>query len=353
MNMLSQLRTLLLLATLAFGLMACDKEDDVNPAGGPTIEVSSPSDDATYTSGDTLRLRGTISDPDELHEYEIKLVCKKATGDSLHYQFSEHKHAKSVNIDRDIRLMVMEHSDMELIIKASNHDGKVSQKVIHLHVHPSSMGGTDTTRPTIVIDQPAANAEYTNDQTARLLVTLSDNERVRKYRLSLVRLSDNTVLQQDSADHVGQMSVQFSHDFELTGIAPGTQLALKVEVWDKSLNYATKSVNISIVSGVPADVTPPSVTITAPTDGAVVNGGTPLNVVASITDDQGLAEYKLTVTRNGVSIFSDTVALTGTNASVNRNITFSAPMHSDLVLTLLAKDRAGNQTTQTVDLHAH
>jgi len=130
---------IMVLMTMGITLSGCHKHEDDPSAPGPSINVTSPSDNSTFNSGDTIRLRGTLTDADELHEYEIKLVQKsdhKNAHDSVYYQFSEHKHAKSINIDRDIVVTVADHSDFELEISVSNHNGKTAQKTLHLHFMP-------------------------------------------------------------------------------------------------------------------------------------------------------------------------------------------------------------------------
>jgi len=54
-------------------LFSCKDEHLHNDHEAPVISIASPVEDAVYAAGDTIRVQGTVSDNEDLHELLIQL----------------------------------------------------------------------------------------------------------------------------------------------------------------------------------------------------------------------------------------------------------------------------------------
>ena len=155
-----------------------------------------------------------------------------------------------------------------------------------------------------------------------------------------------------AADNVGVASVQFQLDgvnagapdtsspyaisWNTTGVSNGAH-TLRAVARDAAGNVRTSSaISVTVANGPPPDTTPPSVSITAPANGATVSGT--VNVTASAADNVGVASVQF--------------QLDGANAGApDTSAPYSIPWNtagaSDgaHTLTAVARDAAGNTRT--------
>jgi chitodextrinase len=185
---------------------------------------------------------------------------------------------------------------------------------------------TDTTPPTVSLTAPA------NGATVSGPVTISAN----------------------AADNVAVASVQFKLDGANLGAADTTapySLAwdstkasngahtLSATATDTSGNTAS-SANVSVtVSNSSTDTTPPTVSITAPANGATVSGT--VSVTANASDNVGVASVQFQLDSANLGVVNITSPY-----SVSWNTTTAT--NASHTLRAIAKDAAGNSTTSTV-----
>jgi hypothetical protein len=118
---------IILISAIAF---ACKKEDN-NPK--ITITIQAPVEGFTCMSGDTVQIKAAITSVNDLHEYGC-LVTNPATNDTL-FNFSEHSHDKSVNLEKKVVIMVTGHSDLLLTVLAEDHDENSAKATRSFHCH--------------------------------------------------------------------------------------------------------------------------------------------------------------------------------------------------------------------------
>jgi hypothetical protein len=181
----------------------------------------------------------------------------------------------------------------------------------------------DTTPPTVSITAPA------NGATVSGTVTLSAN----------------------AADNVGVAGVQFFGDGMLLGDDTTAPYSISVDTTassngphtltavarDAAGNQTTSAaVTVTVSNGPPPDTTPPTVSITAPANGATVSGT--VTVTANATDNVGVA---------GVQFLRDGVTFGAEDTSAPYSIAFdtTASSNGQHTLSAVARDAAGNRTT--------
>jgi hypothetical protein len=177
---------------------------------------------------------------------------------------------------------------------------------------------SDTTAPTVAISAPSNSATVSG--TASVSVTASDNIGVTK-----VEFYVNGALQAtDTAS-------PYTFSWNTTTVANGSY-TLTAKAYDAAGNVG-QSANVSVtVSNTVADTTVPTVSISAPTSGATVNGTASVSVTAS--DNVGVIKVEFYV--NGALQATDTASpyTFGWNTTTVANGTYT--------LTAKAYDAAGN-----------
>lgn len=123
--------SLVLLFVMAFS--ACTK-DDGTKISKPTAVVSAPTAGSMYQSGDQLPIEVVFEDADQLHEYSVEVLDKNLN--TTVFSMSGHSHDKTVTIDTMVTLSVTMHSDFEMTVEVSNHNGEEATETVEFHVHP-------------------------------------------------------------------------------------------------------------------------------------------------------------------------------------------------------------------------
>ncbi len=184
---------------------------------------------------------------------------------------------------------------------------------------------SDTTVPTVSITSPTAG---TVSGTITVSATAADNIGVVgvQFRLDGVNLG--------AEDTTSPHSVSWN-----TATASNGTHTLTAVARDAAGNTATSSAVIVTVTNVVADVTPPTVSLSAPAAGATVSGATVV-VSAGATDNIGVV---------GVQFRLDGVNLGAEDTTAPYSITWNsvAATNGTHSLTAVARDAAGNTTTST------
>jgi len=184
----------------------------------------------------------------------------------------------------------------------------------------------DTTPPTVSITSPS------NGQTVSATVTVtanaSDNVGVAGVQFVL-----------DNGTNIGaeDTSAPYSVSWNTTGAANGSH-TLTAVARDAAGNRTTSAqVTVTVANAPPVDTTPPTVSITSPSNGQTVSAT--VTVTANASDNVGVAGVQF-VLDNGTNIGAED---TSAPYSVSWNTT-GTPNGSH-TLTAVARDAAGNRTT--------
>ncbi len=129
--------SILLLSVFA---TACKKEDDdhdhdtTTDTTKPVITINSPSNMAMYNNGDTVKIRGTVTD-NSLHELLIRIV-KDSDGSELFRSTPTVHDLTSYSINENWKSAVTDHTNASIIISAEDHGSNVGSDTVHIHIMP-------------------------------------------------------------------------------------------------------------------------------------------------------------------------------------------------------------------------
>lgn len=187
-------------------------------------------------------------------------------------------------------------------------------------------GGRDRTTPSVTIVTPTTGSIVSN--TVNVQVSASDNVAVS----SVVLKVDGTVIA------TGNIA-PYNFSWNTAGLSAGTH-TLTATATDAAGNSKTSTIQVGYNTPATADITPPSVSITSPTNGASVESTITVGVAAS--DNIGVNSVSFKV--DGVVVGSDNIA--PYNFSWNTT-TVGAGVHS---LTATAMDGAGNNSSNSIQV---
>lgn len=126
---------LILIVTLGFLTISCNKHDEHNHEVTATINLLEPMENDTIAFGTELHMHGTITGSDELHGYNLSLLntdnattlfSASATNHQTSYSFDEHW----VNTVTDTT-----HLEVQVEVEL-DHDGNKTTKFVHLVALP-------------------------------------------------------------------------------------------------------------------------------------------------------------------------------------------------------------------------
>jgi putative lipoic acid-binding regulatory protein len=164
-------------------------------------------------------------------------------------------------------------------------------------------------------------------------------------------VSGTIAVSANASDNVGVAGVQFRLDganlgaedaaspysvsWNTGGVANGSH-TLTAVARDAAGNQTAASVTVNVNNGPPPDTTPPTVSVTAPANGATVSGT--VTVSANAADNVGVV---------GVQFFGDGMSLGAedTSAPYSISVDTTASSNGPHTLTAVARDAAGNRTT--------
>ncbi len=186
--------------------------------------------------------------------------------------------------------------------------------------------GRDRTTPNVSFVSPATGA--TVNSTVNVQVTATDNVGVS----SVVLKVDGIVIGTDNL-------APYSFSWNTTGLTSGTH-TLTATANDAAGNLKISTIQVGYNTPAGADITPPTVAITSPTNGASVSSTVTVAVAAS--DNIGVSSVGFKV--DGVVIGTDNTA----PYSISWNTTtVAAGIHS---LTATATDAAGNSNSGSIQV---
>lgn len=132
---------LILVAVLAIAFTSCKKDEDDDHShdsstdtSKPAITISSPASTAMYNNGDTIKIRGIVTD-NSLHELLIKIV-NDANGAVLYSTAPTVHDLTSYSFSADWKSSVTDHTNASVIIMAEDHASNVSSDTVHVHIMP-------------------------------------------------------------------------------------------------------------------------------------------------------------------------------------------------------------------------
>lgn len=114
-----------MILAIVFLAIACKKgEEDVT---APIIKINSPTNGSVWSENDSIYLDIYIEDED-LHEYQISIL-KENQGE---YDFKTHTHDQVISYKKS--WYPTEDGDLQLVVKASDHNGNADQKAVSFKV---------------------------------------------------------------------------------------------------------------------------------------------------------------------------------------------------------------------------
>jgi chitodextrinase len=191
---------------------------------------------------------------------------------------------------------------------------------------------SDTTPPTTPNAPTFSNVTTTGFRVSWSAST--DNVAVTGYNLQISTASDFS-----GASTIDVGNVLY---YDVSGLSNSTTYYARVRAYDAAPNYSAYSSGSSQTTGAAADTTPPSVSISTPTNGSVVSG-TSVNVTGTCSDNIGVVGVQLKV--DGTNWGAEITGSGLTSFNVNRDTT--AFSNGDRSLTAVARDGAGNTTTSS------
>jgi beta-lactam-binding protein with PASTA domain len=183
----------------------------------------------------------------------------------------------------------------------------------------------DTTPPNVSITSPANGTSYTAPQTINISASASDNVGITKvdfYDNNLFKASDTTA--------------PYSYSWTISSSNNGAHSFTAV-AYDPSGN-STISNPVNLTVNIPADVTPPVVSINSPASGSTVSGT--VTITASSSDNVGVTK---------VSFYRDSGILIGTDTTAPYQVSWDSGSVTNGSHTLYAQasDEANNSSVSS------
>lgn len=111
-----------------------DDDHDPNDKTVPVLTIQSPTDLQMYNNGDTVWIKGTLTD-NSLHECYIAL--KNNADSSILFEQSPTVHdLTSYDINTFWKSSVKDHTNATLTITAQDHNSNVVTKTVAIHIMP-------------------------------------------------------------------------------------------------------------------------------------------------------------------------------------------------------------------------
>jgi chitodextrinase len=218
----------------------------------------------------------------------------------------------------------------EYYVQAVDTDGSLSPPSWRVWFIVPSSAGADTTAPVANITTPASGATVSG--TLTINASASDSAGVSKVEFYV-----------DGALQGTDTSAPYTSSWDTSAAGSGPHW-LFARAYDGASNYGTSGVTLVTVGsgGGGGDTTPPTVAITAPTNGSTVSGVTTISTVAS--DNVAVAKVELLV--DG--------AVKGMDTTAPYNFTWDSTSvaNGSHAIAAQAFDVAGNNSTATVAVAA-
>lgn len=121
---------------VTIGFTSCDDEE--TPVDeSPVITIGEPTEGETVNSGDTLHIEWSANAGEGHDLHEALVILDNVTAGTIAFSDTPEVHGLTTfNYHEHVVPTVTAHSDFELTVTVSDHDGNESTKVVNLHVHP-------------------------------------------------------------------------------------------------------------------------------------------------------------------------------------------------------------------------
>ena len=132
------LKTACVLSLAATQFFSCEKDeahhDDVSDSIKPTVVISTPSNLQMYNNGDTIKIKGLVSDA-SLHELMVKIV--KDSDNSVLYSETIYAHdLTTYALNSNWKSAVTDHTNASVIVVAEDHNSNVGSDTVKIHIMP-------------------------------------------------------------------------------------------------------------------------------------------------------------------------------------------------------------------------
>ncbi len=197
----------------------------------------------------------------------------------------------------------------------------------------------DTAPPTVTISSPTTESSFNQGVVIPVSISASDKVGVAKVE---VMVDDNVI---QTTNSVSQ-TTPYIYSWDTSSYSAGVH-TIKAVAYDAANNVGTATeVNVNITGVSNKDTTPPTVTISSPTDGQVISTsifGKNFTINANTSDDSGVIKSEIYVGSKLINSFNRGGAIS-TRWSLNK-----LPK-GPYAITVVAYDKAGNKTTSSVSL---
>jgi hypothetical protein len=281
----------------------------VNPAANvaPTVSITAPANGATFTAPATVSITATAGDTDgtvSLVEF-FQGTTKIGQDSSSPYSFSWPSVAAG---------------PYSLTAKATdNNGGTTTSSAISITVNPAA-----NVPPTVSITAPANGATFTAPATVSITATAGDTDGI----VSLVEFFQGTT-------KIGQATTA-PYTYSWTSVAAGPY-NLTARATDNSGGITTSAVVPITVN--PAANVPPTVSITAPANGATFTAPASVSITATAGDTDGTVSL--------VEFFQGTTKI-GQATTAPYTYSWTSVAAGPYNLTARATDNSGGITTSAV-----
>jgi len=127
--------------SLAFTqIISCKKDDnhqhndDTSDKVKPTVVISTPRDLQMYNNGDTVKIRGLVSDA-SLHELIVKI--ESDSDNSILYSETLNAHdLNTYTLNSNWKSAVTNHTNANVIVVAEDHQANVGSDTVKIHIMP-------------------------------------------------------------------------------------------------------------------------------------------------------------------------------------------------------------------------
>ena len=128
------LASLMLLLTVTACKKNDDHDEDANDHDKPVLSITLPTDSMTYKHGDTVKIRGLVTD-NSLHELFVSIV--ENTNDSVLFTDAPNVHDLSAfSIASNWKSQVTKLTNARVIVVAEDHNANVTSDTIRIQVLP-------------------------------------------------------------------------------------------------------------------------------------------------------------------------------------------------------------------------
>ena len=124
-------------ATGVFAASCSNSSDSQTPAPAPaaTVVFNSPAMHQSYLPGDTVRISGSITTPEQMHGYHITI--KRSSDNVVLDSLEAHFHGTHTTFAHKWANTLTAHAELEVAVEVMlDHDGNTFTQSCHIHCMP-------------------------------------------------------------------------------------------------------------------------------------------------------------------------------------------------------------------------